>query len=94
MVLGKVDIRKQKNEAGLFRELNGNAHDIGLGNNFRALETQKTKQKNKQSGSRQTKKASLQPRQQSKKTTNVALPLAVFWFCYYVAYTETQTTQE
>lgn len=45
MVLGKVDIRKQKNEAGLFRELNGNAHDIGLGNNFRALETQKTKQK-------------------------------------------------
>lgn len=57
MVLGKVDIRKQKNEAGLFRELNGNAHDIGLGNNFRAH--RKQNKKNKQSGSRQTKKASL-----------------------------------
>lgn len=87
MVLGKVDIHKQKNETGLFRKLNGNAPDIGLGNNFRAPETQKIKQKNKQSASQQTQKAFLQPRKQSKRTPNVALPLAVFWFCYYVPYT-------
>ena len=45
MVLGKVDIHKQKNETGLFRKLNGNAPAIGLGSNFRVPETQKTKQK-------------------------------------------------
>lgn len=60
MVLGKVDIHK---ETGILRKLNGNAPDIDVGNNFRAPETQKTKQKNKQSGSYESKKASLQPRQ-------------------------------
>lgn len=45
MVLGKVDIHIPGNEFKPFRKLKGNAHDLGLGNNFRKQKYRKQNKK-------------------------------------------------